>query len=113
MNYYDPKKLGRVISVMNYMEGIFTPYYKKYSKQIDKYYTQLIKELVKNELLGSARYEEKKEKISTLVQKEYVTRTLEDLSDFPITYRTFFWLIKKQRFAILNIGYILYKKIKK
>lgn len=113
MNYYDPKKLDRVISVMNYMEGIFAPFYSKYSRQIDMYYTQLIKELVKNELLGNARYEEKKEKISTLVQKEYVTRTLRDLSDFPITYRTFFWLIKKQKFAILNIGYTMYKKIKK
>lgn len=112
-NYYDPVKIDRIIRIMDYMEEAFKPYYEKYARQIDMYYTQPIKELVKNELLGDACFQEKKEKISALLQKDYIIRALQDLSDFPIAYRIFFWLIKKQKYGILNIAYTTYKKVKR
>lgn len=113
MHLYDPKKLDRVLGVMDYLESVLEPYHEKYGAQINMYYTQLIKEFVKNELLGSAGYQEKKKKITAFLQKEYVIRALADLRDFPISYRTFFWLIRERKFAILNMGYTMYKRVKR
>ncbi len=113
LHSYDAKKIDRVIRVMDYLEVVFAPYYEKYSGQITMYYTQLIKELVKNELLGNVSFHDKKKKISTLLQKDYIIRTLDDLSDFPLLYRIFFLMIKKQKFAILNIVYTIYKRMKR
>ncbi len=112
MNKYDPKKLSRVITVMDYMETVFAPYYEQYGQQIDRYYTQLIKELVKNELLGDASYHEKIGKIRTLTEKEYTQRALKDLSGISLFYNLFFRFIRSRRFAVLNLGYTLYKKLK-
>ena len=112
MKKYDPKKLSRVILVMDYMETVFAPYREKYGHQIDRYYTQLIKELVKNELLGDAPYQEKVGKIRALTEKEYPMRALKDLSGISLFYRIFFGLIRSRKFAVLNLGYTLYKKLK-
>lgn len=112
MNKYDPKKLTKVVAVMDYMETAFAPYSPKYGQQIDRYYTQLIKELVKNELLGDAPYDEKIGKIRALTEKEYTMRALKDLSGISLFYNLFFRFIRSRRFAVLNLGYTLYKKLK-
>jgi len=113
MNVYNPKKINKVIAVMDYLEEVLSPYQEQYRNQIDMYYTQLIKELAKNELLSDASLAQKKETLNCLLQKDYVGRALADMKRFPLSYRLFFWMLRERKIGILNTVYVLYKQIRK
>ena len=111
MHVYNPNKISKVINVMNYLDEEFKPYYSRYKLQIDMYYTQLIKELAKNELLSDKTVKEKKETLNVLLQEEYTVRALADLKKFPFLYRIFFWMLREQKVTALNMLYTIYKRL--
>ena len=98
---YDPEKAEKVWAAMAYFSKVMEEQYSIYHDQIDKFYSFLIKDIIKNYMGSGVSKKKIVSEIGIFREYELVDNTLKRLKGLPFAHKIMFWLYKVRSYYLL------------